>query len=47
MEYDIHTLLDLLTLVATLWVEYMMRGPLKSTYNDELDTIETWHVVSS
>mmetsp|Transcript_22695 Transcript_22695/g.49707 ORF Transcript_22695/g.49707 Transcript_22695/m.49707 type:complete len:283 (-) Transcript_22695:918-1766(-) len=44
MEYDIHTILDLFTLVATLWVEYMMRGPLKSTYNDELDTIETWHV---
>lgn len=44
MEYDIHTLLDLLTLVATLWVEYMMRGPLKSTYNDELDTIQTWQV---
>lgn len=44
MEYDIHTLLDLLTLVATLWVEYMMRGPLKSTYSDELDTIKTWHV---
>jgi hypothetical protein len=45
MEYDIHTFLDLLTLGATCWVEYMMRVPLKSTYSDELDTIETHHVV--
>mmetsp|Transcript_28994 Transcript_28994/g.55570 ORF Transcript_28994/g.55570 Transcript_28994/m.55570 type:complete len:284 (-) Transcript_28994:895-1746(-) len=45
MEYDIHTFLDLLTLGATLWVEYMMRVPLKSTYNDELDTIKTHYVV--
>lgn len=45
MEYDIHTFLDLLTLGATLWVEYMMRGPLKSTYSDELDTIKSHYVV--
>jgi len=45
MEYDIHTVLDLCTLVATLWMEYMMRVPLKSTYSDELDTMKTHYVV--
>lgn len=44
MEYDIHTFLDLLTLAASLWVEYMMRVQLKSTYNDELDTVKTHYV---
>lgn len=32
MEYDIHTLLDALTLVATGWVIYSLRGPLKESY---------------
>lgn len=45
MEYDIHTILDLLTLAATLWVQYKMRVPLKATYNDELDTLKTHYVV--
>jgi len=44
MEYDIHTLLDLLTLIASIWVEYMMRVPLKSTYNEELDTIKVEYI---
>jgi hypothetical protein len=30
MEYDIHTLLDLLTLAATIWVIYTMRTSLKA-----------------
>lgn len=45
MEYDIHTFLDLLTLGATIWVEYTMRVPLKATYNDELDTVKTHFVI--
>ncbi|MCO5553942.1 hypothetical protein L7F22_007468 [Adiantum nelumboides] len=32
MEYDIHTLLDTLTLATTCWVIYMIRYNLKSTY---------------
>lgn len=32
MEYDIHTLLDLLTLLATGWVIFSLRGPLKESY---------------
>ncbi|KAL6776724.1 hypothetical protein ACKKBF_B30685 [Auxenochlorella protothecoides x Auxenochlorella symbiontica] len=37
MEYDIHTLLDLLTLLATGWVVYTLRGPLRESYQRELD----------
>ncbi|KAL4431200.1 hypothetical protein ABPG75_006456 [Micractinium tetrahymenae] len=37
MEYDIHTLLDLLTLVATGWVIYSLRGPLKESYQADMD----------
>ena len=32
MEYDIHTLLDLLTLAATIWVIYTMRTTLKARW---------------
>lgn len=32
MEYDIHTLLDLLTLLATGWVIFSLRGPLRESY---------------
>jgi len=37
MEYDWHTLLDALTLVATLWVCQTMQTSRKGTYNAALD----------
>ena len=46
MEYDIHTVLDLLTLVATIWVIYELRLPLKDTYQADQDTVQTYYVVS-
>ncbi len=46
MEYDIHTVLDLLTLGATIWVVYTMRfTPLKNTYQKDQDTIKVYFVV--
>ncbi|KAK9814293.1 hypothetical protein WJX72_003536 [[Myrmecia] bisecta] len=45
MEYDIHTILDLLTLVATLWVIYTLRFKLNDTYQASEDTIQTYYVV--
>ena len=45
MEYDIHTVLDLLTLVATLWVIYELRFPLADTYQKDQDTIQSYYVV--
>ncbi len=45
MEYDIHTVLDLLTLIATAWVIYMLRGPLKDSYQAELDNLNHLFVV--
>jgi ER lumen protein retaining receptor len=46
MEYDIHTVLDLLTLAATIWVVYTMRfTPLKNTYQKDQDTIKVYYVV--
>lgn len=46
MEYDIHTLLDALTLVATAWVIYTMRfTDMKATYQQEQDTVRLYHVV--
>ena len=45
MEYDIHTLLDALTLGATLWVIYVMKcTPVRTTYQSELDTVPWWQV---
>lgn len=46
MEYDIHTILDGLTLAATCWVIYELWGPLKSTYQAEQDNIQAYYVVS-
>ena len=46
MEYDIHTILDGLTLAATVWVIYELRGPLKGTYQADQDIVQTWMVVS-
>ena len=45
MEYDIHTVLDFLTLVATVWVIYELRFPLADTYQKDQDTIQAYYVV--
>ena len=46
MEYDIHTLLDASTLVATIWVVYMMRFTgLKQAYQKEQDVLNQAYVV--
>lgn len=47
MEYNIHTLLDFLTLSATAWVVYMIRFNLKSTYMKDMDTFPIYFVVIS
>ncbi|BDA51668.1 ER lumen protein-retaining receptor [Coccomyxa sp. Obi] len=44
MEYDIHTVLDFLTLGATVWVIYTLRMPLKDTYQAEQDSVQTYYV---
>ncbi|KAL5778202.1 hypothetical protein ACOSP7_011128 [Xanthoceras sorbifolium] len=45
MEYDIHTLLDSATLVTTLWVIYMIRFKLRSSYMDDKDNFAIYYVV--
>ncbi|KAI7726435.1 hypothetical protein M8C21_026189 [Ambrosia artemisiifolia] len=45
MEYDVHTILDLATLTATVWVIYMMRFNLNSSYMLEKDNILVHYVV--
>lgn len=45
MEYDIHTLLDFMTLFATLWVIYTLRFPLKASYQAEQDSVYSYYVV--
>ncbi|KAJ8560726.1 hypothetical protein K7X08_022586 [Anisodus acutangulus] len=45
MEGDIHTILDFVTLVATLWVIYMMKFKLKSSYMENLDTMHYWYLI--
>lgn len=47
MEGDIHTVLDLITLVATTWVVYMIRFKLKSTYIKELDNLPLYYLVKT
>ncbi|KAG8371716.1 hypothetical protein BUALT_Bualt13G0117100 [Buddleja alternifolia] len=44
MEGNIHTILDFSTLFATLWVIYMMRIKLKSTYIAELDSMPLYYM---
>lgn len=44
MEGDIHTFLDFVTLVSTLWVIYMIRIKLKSTYIEDLDNMPLYYV---
>lgn len=45
MEGDIHTVLDFASLVSTLWVIYMIRCKLKSTYDEELDDMPIYYLV--
>jgi len=46
MEYDIHTVLDALTLVATVGVLYaLLFTPIKNTYQADLDSIKFYFVV--
>lgn len=45
MEYDIHTILDLATLAATMWVIYMIRFKLKSSYMVDKDNFAIYYVV--
>ncbi|KAK4785252.1 hypothetical protein SAY86_001941 [Trapa natans] len=45
MEYDIHTLLDLSTFAATLWVIYMIRFNLRSSYMADKDNFAIYYVV--
>ena len=45
MEYDVHTLLDGLTLVATAWVIYMLRFKLSDTYQAAQDSVQVVYVV--
>lgn len=47
MEYDIHTLLDALTLCATVGVIYALTAtPIKNTYQSDLDSVRWYYVVS-
>ena len=46
MEYDVHTLLDMMSLAATGGVVYAMRGPLKATYQKEFDTMHNLMVMA-
>ncbi|CAN1300952.1 ER lumen protein-retaining receptor [Linum perenne] len=45
MEYDIHTLLDLSTLATTVWVIYMIRFNLKSSYMADKDNFAPYFVI--
>ncbi|THU44241.1 hypothetical protein C4D60_Mb02t05340 [Musa balbisiana] len=45
MEYDIHTVLDTATLATTLWVIYMIRFKLKSSYMEDKDNFAIYYVV--
>ncbi|WOK98217.1 ER lumen protein-retaining receptor C28H8.4 [Canna indica] len=46
MEYDIHTILDTATLATTLWVIYMIRFKLKSSYMADKDNFATYYVIA-
>ncbi|KAL5562151.1 hypothetical protein UlMin_031898 [Ulmus minor] len=45
MEGDIHTVLDFTSLIFTIWVIYMIRFKLKSTYIKELDNFPLYYVI--
>ena len=42
MEYDVHTLLDLLTLATTGWIIFIMMTQAKGTWQADKDTL--WEV---
>ena len=43
---ELHVVLDSLTLIATLWVIYMMRYKLQSTYMKDYDNMPLYYVVT-
>ncbi|KAL4183427.1 hypothetical protein AMTRI_Chr11g155070 [Amborella trichopoda] len=45
MEFDLHTLLDSATLITTLWVIYMIRFKLRSSYMEDKDNFPIYYVV--
>ncbi|GJM99365.1 hypothetical protein PR202_ga16458 [Eleusine coracana subsp. coracana] len=45
MEYDIHTILDTATLVATMFVIYMIRFKLRATYMVDKDNFALYYVI--
>ncbi|KAK4437696.1 ER lumen protein-retaining receptor erd-2.2 [Sesamum alatum] len=45
MEYDIHTVLDMATLATTVWVIYLIRFKLKSSYMEDKDNFALYYVV--
>uniref|UniRef100_M1BUK2 ER lumen protein retaining receptor n=1 Tax=Solanum tuberosum TaxID=4113 RepID=M1BUK2_SOLTU len=45
IEGDIHTILDLVTLVATFWLIFMMKYKLKSSYMADLDNMKKYIVI--
>ncbi|KAK4778611.1 hypothetical protein SAY86_006139 [Trapa natans] len=45
MGHNTHTALDFVTLASTLWVIYMIRFKLKSTYIEEQDNFSMYYVV--
>ncbi|KAG6525857.1 ER lumen protein-retaining receptor erd-2.2-like [Zingiber officinale] len=45
MEYDIHTVLDTATLATTLWVIYMIRFKLRTSYMADKDNFAIYYVV--
>ncbi|MQM22131.1 hypothetical protein Taro_055179, partial [Colocasia esculenta] len=45
MEYNIHTVLDTATLVTTVWVIYMIRYKLRSSYMKEKDNFTLSYVI--
>ncbi|XP_022144342.1 putative ER lumen protein-retaining receptor C28H8.4 [Momordica charantia] len=45
IEYDVHTFLDLATLVPTLWVIYMIRFKLKASYMGDKDNFKVLYLV--
>ncbi|XP_031126996.1 ER lumen protein-retaining receptor erd-2.2-like [Ipomoea triloba] len=45
MEYDVHTLLDLATFATTIWVIYMIRFQLNSSYMGDKDNFPLYYVV--
>ncbi|XP_042468815.1 ER lumen protein-retaining receptor erd-2.2-like [Zingiber officinale] len=45
MEYDIHTVLDTATLATTLWVIYMIRIRLRTSYMEDKDNFAISYVI--